>query len=152
MNLVSPLAFCSLIRRYTLQDRRLKTIVSAQVMQSQQIHKESGNNGASMMAEQKAGLGSIKANIVDWNLVAQRHGNGRNSSDCMKRFNKITGNTNSNRLVALKGPWTLEEDNKIISLVKANGARKWSQIASQLPGTCVACFSNKDSKSYSVCK
>ena len=33
-----------------------------------------------------------------------------------------------------KGPWTKEEDEKIISLVRAHGAKKWSQIAAELPG------------------
>lgn len=51
----------------------------------------------------------------------------------MKRYNKITGVRN-NKLVAMKGPWTAEEDRKIISLVQANGAKKWSQIAAELPG------------------
>ena len=33
-----------------------------------------------------------------------------------------------------KGPWTPEEDAKVIELVRAHGARKWSTIAQQLPG------------------
>ena len=32
------------------------------------------------------------------------------------------------------GPWTEEEDRKVISLVMAHGDKKWSQIAAELPG------------------
>jgi hypothetical protein len=34
----------------------------------------------------------------------------------------------------VKGPWTAEEDAKVIALVKKYGAKKWSLIASNLPG------------------
>jgi len=34
----------------------------------------------------------------------------------------------------MKGPWTEDEDKKVIELVKKHGARKWSQIAAELPG------------------
>lgn len=33
-----------------------------------------------------------------------------------------------------KGPWTAEEDAKIVELVSLHGAKRWSQIAAQLPG------------------
>jgi len=34
----------------------------------------------------------------------------------------------------VKGPWTGEEDKKVLVLVEQYGAKKWSLIASQLPG------------------
>lgn len=34
----------------------------------------------------------------------------------------------------VKGPWTAEEDAKVIDLVHAHGAKKWSVIANALPG------------------
>ena len=34
----------------------------------------------------------------------------------------------------MKGPWTTEEDRKVLGLVEKYGAKKWSLIASQLPG------------------
>lgn len=34
----------------------------------------------------------------------------------------------------VKGPWTTEEDAKVIDLVNTHGAKKWSLIASCLPG------------------
>lgn len=35
---------------------------------------------------------------------------------------------------AVKGSWTVEEDEKLMELVKSYGAKKWSFIASHLPG------------------
>jgi hypothetical protein len=34
----------------------------------------------------------------------------------------------------VKGPWTAEEDAKVIDLVNTHGAKKWSLISSCLPG------------------
>ena len=34
----------------------------------------------------------------------------------------------------IKGPWTAEEDRKVVELVKKHGAKKWSLIATSLPG------------------
>ena len=34
----------------------------------------------------------------------------------------------------VKGPWTAEEDAKVIELVKMHGAKKWTTIANCLPG------------------
>ena len=33
-----------------------------------------------------------------------------------------------------KGPWTEEEDRKVVELVGKYGPKKWSQIAQELPG------------------
>lgn len=52
----------------------------------------------------------------------------------MRRYNKISGHRGGEKAVALKGPWTEEEDLKVIALVRAHGAKKWSQIAAELPG------------------
>ncbi len=61
-------------------------------------------------------------------------GNGRKSAECLRRYNKISGHRGGEKAAALKGPWTEEEDSKVIALVRAHGARKWSQIAAELPG------------------
>jgi len=84
---------------------------------------------------------ATKSRDIPWPIVAQRlsyifqHNNSpRSSAECMKRFNKLTGQRQSEKMAALKGPWTGEEDKKIMELVKANGAKRWSQIAAELPG------------------
>jgi hypothetical protein len=111
-----------------LQDKRLKSIVSKFLEPNKENKERVSTSGASKSAKHNA------AANVDWTKIAKSHGNDRTSSDCMKRYNKITGVRN-NKLVAMKGPWTAEEDQKIVALVAANGARKWSQIAAELPGT-----------------
>eukprot|EP00559_Dactyliosolen_fragilissimus_P003035 CAMPEP_0184865066 /NCGR_PEP_ID=MMETSP0580-20130426/16851_1 /TAXON_ID=1118495 /ORGANISM="Dactyliosolen fragilissimus" /LENGTH=525 /DNA_ID=CAMNT_0027364087 /DNA_START=101 /DNA_END=1675 /DNA_ORIENTATION=+ len=75
-----------------------------------------------------------KIRDLDWAKVATLVGNVRKSAECMRRYNKISGNRASEKAGALKGPWTEEEDRKVLSLVMANGAKKWSQIAAELPG------------------
>ena len=83
----------------------------------------------------KKNITKDKVRDLDWAKVATLVGNGRKSAECLRRFNKISGNRGSEKAGALKGPWTEEEDRKVIALVTANGARKWSQIAAELPGT-----------------
>jgi hypothetical protein len=85
-------------------------------------------------ARKRVGVPKDKARDIDWAEVATQMGNGRKSVDCLRRYNKITGNRGGEKPGALKGPWTAAEDNKIISLVHAHGAKKWSQIAAELPG------------------
>jgi hypothetical protein len=75
-----------------------------------------------------------KIRDLDWARVARMVGNGRKSAECMRRYNKITGIRGGEKAGALKGPWTQEEDDKIMSLVQAHGAKRWSQIAAELPG------------------
>jgi len=71
---------------------------------------------------------------LDWAKVAAMVGNDRKSAECLRRYNKISGNRGAEKAGALKGPWTEEEDRKVIGLVAAHGAKKWSQIAAELPG------------------
>ena len=75
-----------------------------------------------------------KIRDLDWSRVASMVGNGRKSAECMRRYNKITGIRGGEKAGALKGPWTKEEDEKIMRLVEAHGAKRWSQIAAELPG------------------
>ncbi len=82
-----------------------------------------------------------KVRDIDWADVAARLGTGRKSAECLRRYNKISGNRGAEKAGALKGPWTSEEDAKIINLVQAQGAKKWSQIAAELPGTLTSVFS-----------
>ena len=72
---------------------------------------------------------------LDWPEVARRIGNHRKSAECMRRYNKISGSRGGEKAAALKGPWTADEDIKITNRVKTHGAKRWSQIAAELPGT-----------------
>ena len=75
-----------------------------------------------------------KIRDLNWAEVARMVGNGRKSAECMRRYNKLTGIRGGEKAGALKGPWTPEEDEKIMRLVEAHGAKRWSQIAAELPG------------------
>mmetsp|Transcript_13012 Transcript_13012/g.28156 ORF Transcript_13012/g.28156 Transcript_13012/m.28156 type:complete len:699 (+) Transcript_13012:286-2382(+) len=75
-----------------------------------------------------------KVRDTDWARVARIVGNDRSSAECMKRYNKIAGVRGTERAVAIKGTWSEEEDRKIIEMVQAHGAKRWSQIAAELPG------------------
>ena len=71
------------------------------------------------------------ATSIDWNVVASNipGSNNRTADQCAYRWNKLTADAN-----AIKGPWTEEEDSKVIELVAKLGAKHWSKIATQLPG------------------
>ena len=53
---------------------------------------------------------------------------GRTEAQCLDRWQKVL------RPTLVKGPWTAEEDAAVERLVRTHGAKKWSVIASHLPG------------------
>ena len=62
-----------------------------------------------------------------WKKVAE-YFNARTEVQCLHRWQKVLNPE------LVKGPWTKEEDAKIIELVGELGAKHWSKIAQQLPG------------------
>eukprot|EP00559_Dactyliosolen_fragilissimus_P006567 CAMPEP_0184864258 /NCGR_PEP_ID=MMETSP0580-20130426/14302_1 /TAXON_ID=1118495 /ORGANISM="Dactyliosolen fragilissimus" /LENGTH=635 /DNA_ID=CAMNT_0027362967 /DNA_START=13 /DNA_END=1917 /DNA_ORIENTATION=+ len=63
----------------------------------------------------------------NWKLISKRIPD-RTEVQCLHRWNKVL------KPSLVKGPWTAEEDSKVMELVKKHGAKKWSLIASELPG------------------
>lgn len=63
----------------------------------------------------------------NWKLISSRLP-GRSEVQCLHRWQKVL------KPSLVKGPWTAEEDRKVVELVKKHGAKKWSQIATELPG------------------
>ena len=63
----------------------------------------------------------------NWKLISTRLPN-RTEVQCLHRWQKVLKPT------LVKGPWTSDEDRKVMELVKKYGAKKWSLIASNLPG------------------
>lgn len=47
---------------------------------------------------------------------------------CLHRWQKVLNPE------LVKGPWSTEEDLKIVELVESKGAKKWSVISKYLPG------------------
>jgi hypothetical protein len=62
-----------------------------------------------------------------WKKIAGRL-SGRTDVQCVHRGQKVL------KPGLIKGPWTQEEDSKVIELVKMHGNKKWSFIARQLKG------------------
>ena len=60
----------------------------------------------------------------------------RKPAECMRRYTKLRGAAKggAEKAGASKGPWTEDEDKKVMELVEKHGPKKWSQIASELPG------------------
>eukprot|EP00934_Nitzschia_sp_Nitz4_P008916 Nitzschia sp. Nitz4//scaffold76_size158648//29306//31856//NITZ4_002535-RA/size158648-augustus-gene-0.145-mRNA-1//-1//CDS//3329557812//8906//frame0 len=63
----------------------------------------------------------------NWKLISSRLP-GRSEVQCLHRWQKVLKPT------LVKGPWTADEDRKVVELVEKYGAKKWSLIASNLPG------------------
>jgi hypothetical protein len=63
----------------------------------------------------------------NWKLISTRLP-GRSEVQCLHRWQKVL------KPSLVKGPWTADEDVKVVELVKKYGAKKWSLIASNLPG------------------
>ncbi|CAG9313866.1 unnamed protein product [Blepharisma stoltei] len=63
----------------------------------------------------------------NWKAIA-RYFDGRTDVQCLHRWQKVLNPD------LVKGPWTKEEDEIVVRLVKKYGPRYWSTIASNLPG------------------
>jgi len=63
----------------------------------------------------------------NWKKISESFAD-RTEVQCLHRWQKVLNPD------LVKGPWTAEEDAKVIDLVKMHGAKKWSLIASYIPG------------------
>ncbi|KAI5059913.1 hypothetical protein GOP47_0024333 [Adiantum capillus-veneris] len=66
-------------------------------------------------------------NGKNWKKIAQYFSD-RTDVQCLHRWQKVLNPD------LVKGPWTKEEDERIVELVSKIGAKKWSLIAQSLPG------------------
>jgi len=71
---------------------------------------------------------TIHNGSTDWSRISQYVGNGRTDAQCQHRWERFLDPS------ITKGPWTDEEDRKVIELVRDYGARQWSLIAKELKG------------------
>lgn len=70
----------------------------------------------------------VKVNRAkNWKKIAESI-QGKTATQCLHRWQKVLDPS------LIKGPWTEEEDKKVIELVEQFGAERWSYIASFLPG------------------
>ncbi|XP_068646386.1 transcription factor MYB3R-4-like [Aristolochia californica] len=63
----------------------------------------------------------------NWKKIAESFP-GRTDVQCLHRWQKVLNPE------LIKGPWTKEDDDRIIELVAKHGSKKWSLIAKSLPG------------------
>eukprot|EP00957_Ditylum_brightwellii_P195939 14929196-Ditylum_brightwellii.AAC.1 len=119
------------------EDNRLKDTVKelfGSILNDDENEDDNSGSDDEEAALKKSELMKEKIRDIDWSRVASEIGNNRKSAECMRRYNKISGIRGTEKTAVLKGPWTEEEDRRVISLVRAHGAKKWSQIAAELPG------------------
>ena len=62
-----------------------------------------------------------------WRKISQ-HMKGRSAIQCLHRWTKIL------KPGLVKGPWSIEEDNKLMAWVQEKGPVKWAQCAQLIPG------------------
>ena len=116
-----------------IQDEQLHEIVktlhpiigASLTVKSEQIHDIHWATVAESLKDSKVGDGIINRNSKIASYV-------RKPAECMRRYSKLRGASASG--ASNKGPWTKEEDKKVIELVAKQGPKRWSQIASELPG------------------
>jgi hypothetical protein len=63
----------------------------------------------------------------NWAGIAQQLP-GRKESTCQRRWNKVI------KPSLVKGPWTEDEDEKLLVLIAKHGAKRWNVAATELPG------------------
>jgi hypothetical protein len=90
--------------------------------------KRRASMGKWTLAEDEALRKAVDANNSrNWKKIAMSLP-GRTDVQCLHRWQKVL------KPGLIKGPWTPEEDAKVVALVKKYGQKKWSFIASELKG------------------
>ena len=67
-------------------------------------------------------------------LVHSSLGNAANEGSSSGGRKRSAAGSGDTKITMSKGPWTAEEDRKVVELVAKYGPKKWSQIAQELPG------------------
>jgi len=116
--------------------KSLQTYITSRVKHERDQGSKSKDEDGSLKVIKREKNWFFHDHEVDWDEVALIMKNGRKGPECLRRYNKLMNKVNSydKSGVAIKGPWTEEEDKKVVELVMAHGAKRWSQIAAELPG------------------
>lgn len=98
------------------------------VQSSESSSKRRASMGKWTEAEDKTLRSAVEANFAkNWKKIACALP-GRTDVQCLHRWQKVL------KPGLIKGPWTPEEDAKVVELVKTYGQKKWSMIARELKG------------------
>lgn len=76
--------------------------------------------------DQRLLAGILKFGLDNWPIIAEFVGSGRNRSQCSQRWYRGLNPS------IYKGPWTKEEDDKLVEMVQKLGEKSWRQIATCL--------------------
>ena len=111
---------------------------SKSIVQSDQIRNIHWSTVSDQLHTAKTSNSSSNTNTANLKAKAREVSYIRKPAECMRRYTKLRGAAKSGaeKSGASKGPWTKEEDRKVIALVQQHGPKRWSQIASELPGEC----------------
>lgn len=125
-----PLATLSANVLPPLPSSNLKTPTSRSLFDpSSASDSGSGSKGPKWTTEEDDQLRMVVDDLgtKNWKLVSSKL-EGRDPAECQYRWQKVL------KPSLVKGPWTEEEDRRVVELVETLGAKKWSLIASHLPG------------------
>ena len=101
---------------------------SRQQQQQQQPDKRRASMGKWTYEEDEILRVAVEANDArSWKTIALSLP-GRTDVQCLHRWQKVL------KPGLIKGPWTEEEDDKVLQLVEKYGQKKWSTIAKELGG------------------
>lgn len=116
------------VKRKTSQDGAKHTRPKRQSARFSQT-KRAVSKSTKWTAEEDLVLRSAVAELGtrNWRSIAKRLPK-RTEVQCLQRWQKDLKPT------LVKGPWTAQEDAKVLEFVKRYGAKKWSLIASHIPG------------------
>ncbi|XP_066948224.1 transcriptional activator Myb-like isoform X7 [Macrobrachium rosenbergii] len=89
--------------------------------------KKHVNKGRWTKEEDEKLKGLVEAHGERWEVIAACFPD-RNDVQCQQRWQKVVNPE------LVKGPWTKEEDEKVIELVKKYGPKRWTLIAKHLKG------------------
>ncbi|OHS94088.1 Myb-like DNA-binding domain containing protein [Tritrichomonas foetus] len=93
---------------------------------SQRKNGRRRTNNWTLYEDQRLLAGIHKYGFDNWSRIADFVGNGRTRAQCSQRWNRGLDPT------ILKGPWTEEEEIKLLRLLEVHGCRAWKTIAAQM--------------------
>jgi len=103
------------------EDDQLKELVEK--------HSEDWKLIAEALPESSSGKRTESQCETRWSQLQNKTGNDWDSPGDDSNYNKSASGTPITR-----GPWSEEEDSKVVDFVRRHGAKRWSVIAAQLPG------------------